>query len=160
VDLIQSEQPVEPEPRYISSPASSQATKTEHGQAWLRVIAGILIALILIVSIVFFARWVYQKTHNNSQTKGPETSQTTGDISSRNKTSESQLQGSGSTNPAGAADSSGSSTTSSGTVTPNDGNANSQISNTGPGNVAAVFVGTALISGGLHYIITIRRTTA
>ncbi|MBX4201741.1 hypothetical protein KW803_02510 [Candidatus Saccharibacteria bacterium] len=178
MDLIQSEQPnvpVEPEPRYVSQTASLPVEKTEHGHTWLRTIISILVGIVLIVLIVLFARWVYHKVHHKTASTSTTTSQTEGDTSSQTATSESQLQGSGSSSGSssssnsnsGSSNGSGSTNSSSSNSSSNSNNststsstntdANPPIANTGPGNTVALFVGTSLIAGGLHYIISVRR---
>lgn len=151
MDLIQSEQenvPVEAEPRYVSKTASLPAEKTEHGQAWLRILVISLATIVIIVLIVLFSRWVYQKINQKDQPAPAATQQTPAE-SSRNAQEDSQ--------PAGnAGGGSGPSTTPQ--ANPNTPGANSPpIANTGPGDVVAIFVGTTLAAGGLHYLISMRK---
>ena len=149
MDLIQSDQtnaPVEAEPRYVPTTATLPIERTEHGHAWLRLVATILAAIILIAVIVFLARWIYHSSHK----KAVGTTSTTLKVpaaSSSSNTSQTPAAPTSSSNPP---------QTSSGTPT-TPGVTNTQITNTGPGNVAAIFVGSSLAAAGLHYIISIRR---
>ncbi|OGL35220.1 hypothetical protein A3F65_04230 [Candidatus Saccharibacteria bacterium RIFCSPHIGHO2_12_FULL_47_16b] len=43
--------------------------------------------------------------------------------------------------------------------TPSQTSQTSQLPNNGPGDIAAIFVGTAIAIGGLHYVISLRRST-
>jgi cytoskeletal protein RodZ len=140
----------EPEPRYHTEVLP--LNREEHGQTWLRTLVSILVGLILIVLIVFLARWIYHKAHNSSVTvTTPPTSQNAPAPSSNN-TSGSQPAN---TKPATAAPA----------TTPPNGSAsspapaaaNSNLPNSGPGAVAAIFAGTSLAAAGLHYVINLRR---
>jgi len=159
VELIESEQeknqgPLpEPEPRYQTTTLPVQ--RTEHGQAWARLAAAIVLGVILIVLIVLLARWIYHKAHNHAS-PSTSTSQNTPSLSANNK-SASPTPNSNSSNPSGGASSSSSSNTSSNSARNNTTTSPSQITNTGPGDVAAIFVGASLVAGGLHYLISVRR---
>jgi len=147
VELIENEAPAqgvlpEPEPRYHTETLPSE--KTEHGQGIVRIIAAILAGIILIVLIVLLARWIYHSAHHTEVTPPPSTSLKTPAASSNNKTG--GARPSGGNTPAPAANT---------PSTPSAGS--SQITNTGPGDVAAIFAGTVLAAAGLHYIISIRR---
>jgi len=138
----------EPEPRYHT--ASLPAEKSEHGQSIVRILASILVGLILVVLIVLFARWIYHKAHHASETTPPSTtSQQTPAASSNNNTNPARPSSSGSSAASNSSSSTGNSTSSS--------SANQQITNTGPGDVAAIFAGVTFAAAGLHYIVSIRR---
>jgi cell division protein FtsN len=149
VELIDSEKDestplAEPEQRY--RPLTTE--KNGRGQNWLRLLVAGLIGVILVILIVLFARWVYHKTHHKVQ-PAPTVSQNTPAKASNNN------------NVSGAQPSNNSSSQSSGNPSNTTGTSgstsNTQITNTGPGDVAAIFAGTALAAAGLHYIISIRR---
>jgi len=148
VELIENEPQAqgvlpEPEPRYHT--ATLPAGKTEHGQSIVRILAAILVGLILIVLIVLLARWIYHKAHHTSVVvPTPSTSQKAPANSSNN-------------NPSGAAPSSGNPSAPADNTPSAPSTGNSQITNTGPGDVAAIFAGTALAAAGLHYIISVRK---
>lgn len=155
MELIESEKErdqgplAEPEPRY--TPAEVQ--KTEHGQAWVRLALSVLIGIILVILIVLLARWVYHKVHHKTVPLPP-VSQSSQESSNSSAKSGAQR----SNPPASSSQSSGQSTSNSSGSTSNP-TANNQIANTGPGDVAAIFAGTALAASGLHYIISVRRFT-
>lgn len=149
MELIENEAPApgvlpEPEPRYHTATLPSE--KTEHGQGIVRIIAAILAGIILIVLIVLLARWIYHSAHHAAVTPPPSTSLKTPAASSNN-------------NANGATPSSGTPPTASPNNPPSAPSSSSpQITNTGPGDVAAIFAGTALAAAGLHYIVQLRRT--
>ena len=132
----------EPELRHT---AVLPVEKTEHGQAWLRLLAAILVGLVLVILIVLLARWIYHSTHHAAQTAINTTKQQAAKTSQKVTNGESQTTD----NTSSSSSSSGSSTT----TTTNGG----KITNTGPGNVLAVFVGSSLAAAGLHFIISVRR---
>lgn len=138
----------EPEPRYQTT--TLPVERTEHGHAWARLAAAIVLGVILIVLIVLLARWIYHKAHNHASPTPP-TSQNTPALSANNPPA-SPTPNSESSNTSGGSTGSSSSNANSG-AGPNP----SQITNTGPGDVAAIFVGASLVAGGLHYLITLRR---
>lgn len=143
----------EPEPRYHT--ATLPTEKSEHGQSIVRILASILVGLILIVLIVLLARWIYHKAHHASETVTPPTTQQTPATSS-NRNTNGAKPSTGNTQPStGTPQTSTPSNTSN--PTPSSNNTNTQITNTGPGDVAAIFVGTTLAAAGLHYIINLRR---
>lgn len=137
----------EPEPRYHT--ATMTVEKTEHGQSIVRILASILVGLILIVLIVLLARWIYHKAHHASETTPPSTTLKV-PASSSNNNSNSARPGSGSPPTASPNNSSNPPSSSSPT-------SNQQITNTGPGDVAAIFVGTTLAAAGLHYVLNVRK---
>jgi uncharacterized membrane protein YgcG len=164
VELIESEEEkqktalAEPEPRYHT--AELPVEKTEHGQSWPRILAGVLLAIVLIILVVLLARWIYHRSHHAVQTP-PAASQSQKLNASGSSESgvQSDNSGTSSGSSSGSSSNSGSSSSSSsGGGSSSSSNPNSsKISNTGPGNVAAVFVGTTLAAAGLHYLISVRR---
>jgi len=158
VELIESERPqttalAEPEPRYHT--ASLPIEKTEHGQSLLRTLAAILVGLVLIVLIVLLARWIYHKTHHAVVT-APTTTLRTPASSSANTSSGAQpANNSATVGPQTAT----TSPSTSGTPAPTTGSTGTkQITNTGPGETAAIFVGASLAAASLHYIVSLRRS--
>jgi len=153
VELIENEpieQSVLPEPEQRYHTATLPVEKSEHGQGLIRIVASILVGLILIVLIVLLARWIYHKAHHASETTPPpSTTLKVPSSASSNKNTSGSRPGSGTPQTASPNNSSNS------TSTPSTNN--QQITNTGPGNVAAIFVGTTLAVAGLHYIISLRR---
>jgi cytoskeletal protein RodZ len=143
---------VEPEPR---PKTAIVPVENEHGQSWPQIIAAILIAIVLIVLIVLLARWIYHRTHQNS-TSGSNTGQKTtlNSPSAKNQSAAPNSNShSSSPNPSSP---SPSSTPNPSNPSPSSSN-NQKISNTGPGNVVAIFVGTSLVAAGLHFMISVRR---
>jgi hypothetical protein len=151
VELIEKE-PVEPaalpepEPRYHT--ATFPVEKSEHGQSIVRILASILVGLILIVLIVLLARWIYHKAHHASETTPPPSTTLKVPSNTSNK------------NTGASRPSSGTPQTASPNNSPNppaSSSTNQQLTNTGPGDIAAIFVGTTLAAAGLHYILSLRR---
>ena len=136
----------EPEPRY--KPVELPAKRSEHGQAWIRIAAATVVAVILVILIVLLARFIYHKAHNHAG-PAPAVTQNTPAISNNNPK----------TSPAPAASPTPSSSNSNGANTgQNAGSNSSKISNTGPGNVVAIFAGASLAAAGLHYLVSVRRS--
>lgn len=147
---------VEPEKKDLEESEPRRVTEVRPnnqpaGLAWLRALSMILVAIILVVLIVLFARWVYHKAHHSDIQTKPATSQQQSGASS-SSTEQGQSSGGSSSN-----NSSSSSPTNTNNTPPSSGNTPNQLPNNGPGNVAAVFVGTSLAAAGLHYVITSRR---
>lgn len=123
----------------IPEPASASRTKVETHRVrppFLRALAGILAVIIIALLLVLLARWIYHVTHSDNSANTT-TSQKSPVSPSNKKTAGSQSAAKNQSSPAGG---------------------NSQITNTGPGNVAAVFVGSSLAAAGLHFIWTLRRS--
>lgn len=136
----------EPEPRYKT--AVLPVKRTEHGQAWIRLAAAIVGAVILVILIVLLARLIYHKAHNHATPNTP-AAQNTPAVSNNKQPA--------STAPKATSNSSSNSSGSS-AATPSTGTkSTTQLTNTGPGNVVAIFVGSSLAAGGLHYLISVRR---
>ncbi len=124
-------------------------TKNQHGLAWVRLVLTIFAAIVLIVLIVMLARWIYHKTHHKTVTV-PTTSQTAPVKSTSTPTTSAPTSNTNSS----ASQPTNTSTTPTTSTTPVN---STQITNTGPGNVAGLFVGASLAAAGLHYIISLRR---
>jgi uncharacterized membrane protein YgcG len=117
----------------------------------LRWLGWILAVAVIAVLLVFFARWLYHATHHAANPAPATSHQKSPASSSQSKTSGSQ--------PANGTSSGGASSSSSGSPAGSSSGAssNSQITNTGPGNVVAVFAISSLATAGLHFIISLRR---
>lgn len=96
----------------------------------LRSLIGFIVIVAIIVGLVFGARAIYHATHKNKTQTGQTTVQRPG---SNNK----------STSSAGKSSSSSA--------------AAKNVPNTGPGNVAAVFITASLAAAASHYIVSLRR---
>lgn len=100
---------------------------------WPVILMYSVLAFLVALLVVFAGRWIYRKTtHQPAQTTKPETSDS-------NKL------------PAAPPANSNSGTTQSTTPT------TIQLPNNGPGDVVAIFVGTALVVGGLHFLYNLRK---
>jgi hypothetical protein len=98
----------------------------------------ILVALAFAILVVLFGRWVYHRIHKSNQ-PAPSTNQTNVTPATPS-TPQNQ-----SPNP-----------------NPNTSQSNpqpTQVANTGPGNVIALFVGTAILVGGIHFVLSVRRAS-
>ena len=145
----------EPEPRYQTT--TLPVEKTEHGQTWVRLAVSLVAAVVLIILIILLARWIYHKAHNHSGPGAPAKSPA---VSVNNPAKKQAASSNESGNSSGSSSTSNStSSNSSGSSAASNSNSSSaaQITNTGPGDVAAIFVGASLAAGGLHYLISIRR---
>lgn len=118
----------------------------EDGQSLVQTIIMVIGAIILVVLLVLFARWIYHKVHSDQTS-------TTGTSQSPLSTGSNQAQPGVNQQPARPSNPG----TSNGTSPQSAPNQNKTITNTGPGNVVAVFAGSTLAAAGLHYIISLRR---
>lgn len=120
-----------------------------HERRWLKLFVYILMALAFAVLVVFAGRWIYHKvTHKKPQT----TVQPAGNNTPQppaNTNNQTANNSSGSTGSNNGSSSSNSGSTSQSTP--------SELPNNGPGDVVALFLGTAAIVGGLHFVIDLRR---
>lgn len=118
----------------------------EDGQSMVQTIIMVIGAIILVVLLVLFARWIYHKVHNSS---AEDTSAGTLQLPESGNTYNPQ---SNTNQPTGSPNS---------TTTPPASNPQTtggkSIANTGPGNVVAVFAASTLAAAGLHYIVSLRR---
>jgi hypothetical protein len=129
-------------------------TEPEHTtqRNWPMLLALFVAALAFAVLVVFTGRWVYHSVHNKSTVKpAPANSKSL----TKSPTGESGASNSGSvakpnTSTSGSAGNSGSSTSTNST------NSN-QISNTGPGDIVAIFAISSFAAASLHYIISLRK---
>jgi len=159
MDLVESDKDATVEETTTRRVTDARPNNQPAGLAWLRALSMILVAIILVVLIVLFARWVYHKV-NHQTVKAPGISTTsTPSTSSTKANPESGAASSGSSSSNSGQSSSSNTATnkpSSSSSTPT--NQTGQLPNNGPGNVATVFVGASLIAGGAHYVITTRRS--
>lgn len=141
-----------PEPRYHHP---SETDRSQDGQAWLKALALVVVAAAAIFLLVLFARWVYHEVHDNNSNNSGQGS------SSQNSPAKSNGQNAGSSSGGSHSSSSQSSSAGSSSASGSSSGAGqtggSQLADTGPGNVAAVFIASSLAAAGLHYIISLRR---
>jgi hypothetical protein len=125
-----------PPPAVPPIPSAMEHEFYEHkGRRWPTILAFVLLAFLVTLLVVFTGRWIYNKTtHKTSKTTAPETSNT-------------------SALPATPTPS----TSTGGVTAQSTTSTSSQLPNNGPGDVAAIFVGTALAMGGLHFLYNLRK---
>ena len=117
----------------VVPPVSPHEFHEHEGRRWPVILIFTSLAFLVALLVVFAGRWIYRKTtHQPAQTTKPETSDS-------NKL------------PAAPPANSNSGTTQNTTPT------NGQLPNNGPGDVIAIFVGTAFVVGGLHFLYTLRK---
>lgn len=121
----------------------------EDGQSLLQTIVMVIGAIILVILLVLFARWLYHEVHHSDQSNTGGTVQLPQESTNPNT----QTQPS----PNQPSNNSGGSSSSGGQASSTSQNGGKPLANTGPGNVAAVFAGSTLAAAGLHYIISLRR---
>jgi cytoskeletal protein RodZ len=140
-----------PVPQDVAEPKSkSLQTQSQDGQSLIQLFVMILGAIVLVILLVLFARWIYHKVHHNSEPTSVTTSQQAKENESSNSQQGANSQSSNSSNSSGSNNSGSSSSNSSGS-------SNNSLPNNGPGNVIAIFAGSTLAAAGLHYIISVRR---
>lgn len=122
----------------------------EGGRNFVRLAGMIAAALIVALLLIFGARWIYNAVFDNSQESG------TGPADENVITppaSEEKTAPEGGTGSPAAPGQSG--TPAPAQQTPRTGS--TQLPNSGPGQVAALFAGSSLAGAGVHYLITSRR---
>ena len=126
------------------------ASIEEHRERrWLMLIVYFLMALAVAILVVFGGRWLYRTVaHKN---KPATTTQQTSNPPAGGTPQQPTASPSTPTTPTP--------TPQQGTPAPRPTTQASQLPNNGPGDVLAIFVGTALAVGGLHYILTLRRSS-
>ncbi|MBI2589034.1 hypothetical protein HYW35_02425 [Candidatus Saccharibacteria bacterium] len=127
------------------------------GRRWPIVVAYLLAALIVAVIVVYLARWIYHKTTH--QTTKPVPAANTSKVPEAPVTTvtPNQTPSSATTPSSGTSPDSSSGAVANQNQTPQSG-ANGQLPNSGPGDVVAIFLGVSLIFGGLHYLLSLRRS--
>ncbi len=137
--IVEAPQPVQP--THITAnvsaappvvpPPDMQEFHEDGGRRLPMIILYIILAFLVAVLVVFAGRWVYKKVTHKDKPSVPVKTQPmkTPSLPTGNPT------------PAPSA-------------TPTT---NGQLPNNGPGDVVALFVGTALVIGGLHYLYSLRR---
>lgn len=116
----------------------------------------IVAALIIATGVVFGARWLYHTVSNSSNDNSSKV--TTQQDGNQKKAPSGQNNGGSSDKSSGNKSSGGSATPprQSGSK-PSGASAGGTLPNNGPGDVAALFVGTSFVAGGLHYYIARRK---
>lgn len=137
-------EPTVPEP--TSQPEPVVHVMHEQDKRHLPTLVGYILAAFLVaIAVVWFGRWLYQKTTHKIPQPTP--------AANTNK-----VPAQPTNNPPANSTSSGSSTN----VSPGSGSntaTNSQLPNSGPGDVVAIFIGASVVVGGLHYIYSLRRSS-
>jgi hypothetical protein len=129
--------PTPPAAAPVELPVLQHEFHEREGRRWPVILIYTVLAFLVAVAVVFAGRWIYHKTtHQTTKTTKPEAADT------------SKL-------PAVPSGSTSANTNPS--TTQNTTPASGQLPNNGPGDVVAIFVGTALAVSGLHYIYTLRR---
>lgn len=109
----------------------------------------ILAAFLVSVIVIWFGKWLYDKTAKPST--GPAVSANTAKVPEQPTTTSSNNQSSTSPTPTTPPANTG--TTANPSTT-----ASTQLPNSGPGDVVAIFIGASVVFGGLHYIYSLRRS--
>ena len=123
-------------------PPASQYEFHEHeDRRWPVVLMYIILAFLVAAAIVFAGRWVYDKLTGSKAQPTPTTTEQT------------QGQGTAPSPPASSSPSSPEAGANQNVPVATSG----QLPNNGPGDVIAIFVGTAAIVGGLHFIYSLRK---
>lgn len=123
------------------------------GRRWPTVIGYMLAALLVAIAVVYLGRWIYHKTTHRS-TITPAANSNKVPAVPTGAATPNQSQPSTTANPNLGTNSN--SSTSQNQTSPST--APGQLPNNGPGDVVAIFLGASLIFGGLHYLLSIRRS--
>lgn len=140
-------QPVEPTPRpesIITIPELHEETHEHEGRRWPVITMYMAMALVVAAIVVLAGSWIYKKaTHQSPKVNKPVSgNQGQGPAAPPTNTPASNP-------PSGASSNQNTQTT---PTTPNG-----QLPNNGPGDVIAIFIGTALAVGGLHFLYNLRK---
>lgn len=131
------EPPIEPPPVTVEDITSLEERRERR---WLMLIVYFLMALAVAILVVFGGRWAYRAiTHKNKPA-------TTNQPAGNNVPQEPTTTPTTPITPTPTAQP--------GTTTPSQ---TAQLPNNGPGNIAAIFIGTALAVSALHYLYSLRR---
>ena len=147
--------PVNSAPPSAPPPIVTQ-TRVRSGRPWLALLLYLLIALVVAIIIVLGGRWLYH-TLRSEPAKQTTTSNT-------DKTAEQKAQTQGektessSSNKSSNSSSSAQSSNSESQTDNSSSESSGELANTGPGQVAALFVTVTLAVSGLHFIYSLRRT--
>lgn len=110
----------------------------------------ILAAFLVAIAVVWFGRWLYQKTTHKTTQPAPTANTSKVPDQPTNNTTAGQTT-------------SGSPTFTSSTNTNNNSTSNtstnSQLPNSGPGDVIAIFIGASVVFGGIHYLFSLRHSS-
>lgn len=131
----------------------TQPTEPEYdgGRNWLRLVGMVLAAIIIAILLIFAARFVYNAITDNDSRQTNTGPQTDNDAiparpdAEKDKTASQSGTGTSSKSTTGTAPGSQPSRTS------------TQLPNSGPAHVAAIFAGSSLAGAGLHYIVARKR---
>jgi hypothetical protein len=104
---------------------------------WVALILYALGAFVIAVALVFGVRWIYRSIHHSNQTTAPQP------VSVSQPTKKSKSSSSSNSSHQSQSDS--------------DSNGSQSLPDNGPGDVAALFVGTSAVAAGLHYFVRTRR---
>lgn len=138
---------VEPTPPVTIEDIAS--LEERRGRRWLMLIVYFLMALAVAILVVFGGRWAYRAITDKDK-KPPTTEQPSGSGTQPAPTAPPAAP-----TPTPTPTPSPSPTT----PTPPSSPQTTQLPDNGPGNIAILFVGVALVTGGLHYIYSLRRST-
>lgn|SRR3989338_1682345 len=129
---------VEPTPPVTVEDIASLEERRE--RRWLMLIVYFLMALAVAILVVFGGRWAYRAiTHND---KPATTNQPAGNNVPQQPSPTPSTPATPTPQP---------------TTTPSQTTQTTQLPNNGPGDIAAIFIGTTVIVGGLHFIYNLRK---
>ena len=160
-------------------PEVQQYYDSEHrervGLAWLIAFLSLIVTIVVIVGLFFGSRWVYRKiaNRNNTPTTAPEgtgleqpaqppaQSTTPSTPNSLQPAAPSQNQtGSSSSSSTGSSSSTSSSSTGTSSISttiPSTATTKTNITNTGPGDTAAIFIGVTVLAAVAHSVYSRRK---
>ncbi len=139
-DNVSSKPPTAP----VVPPVLQHEFHEHEGRRWPVILMYTALAFLVAVAVVFAGRWAYRKaTHPTAKTTKPETS-ANNKLPAVPPTGNQQPSSGGTpSSPTAGADQNQAAT--------------NQLPNNGPGDVVAIFIGTAVAVGGLHYIYGLRK---
>lgn len=129
-------------------------------QPWFDWAVRIILAVIVILIIVFGGRWIHHRLENrNKPVNVPTAVNQTPSSPNRSATGTGSSSNAGTGTGSGTKQNSSQSPSSGSTATGPSLKSGQQLSNTGPGNVVAVFLASGFAAAGLHYVYANRRNS-
>ncbi|MBI2009361.1 hypothetical protein HYS84_03030 [Candidatus Saccharibacteria bacterium] len=125
---------VPPERPVIPPPIPPEDFYEEEKRRWPMVVLYVILALLVATAVVFAGRWIYQQITDNKPKPAPPAGTGQGQAPAPPEPAQPTTPSPGGQPAAGG-----------------------QLPNNGPGDVVALFVGTTIVVGGLHYLYSLRR---
>lgn len=122
-------------------------------QPWFGWATKVVVAIVLIVVIFFGARWIHHRSNHGAVNNPRGANTATPPLQPNGSSATPKKSTGGSSNSGSTPGSAGSG------KGPGSANQNQQLSDTGPGDVAVIFLAASFVAAGLHYAVKTRRAS-